>query len=139
MGRRTTTWSPGLAYWKVICWRSRMLAVMRSRSKWWTTGREKERRKESGTGRGTGVEVGIGETGEEAIVRRGGVIEGGIGTGIEMEEIGKETEETTIEIDDMMIEKGEKRGEEVVVVEKDDLSVEETNKLRAELGLPPLK
>merc|ERR1711936_32907 len=78
----------------------------------------RERRKESGTGRGTGVEVGIGETGEEAIVGRGGVIEGGIGTGIEMEEIGKETEETTIEIDDMMIEKGEKRGEEVVVVEK---------------------
>merc|ERR1711936_1395879 len=76
---------------------SRMLAVMRSRSKRWRTGREK---------------------GEEAIVGRGGVIEGGIGTGIEMEEIGKETEETTIEIDDMMIEKGEKRGEEVVVVEK---------------------
>merc|ERR1712179_893460 len=68
-----------------ICWRSRMLAVMRSRSKLW---------------------------------RRGRGIEGGIGTGIEMEEIGKETEETTIEIDDMMIEKGEKRGEEVVVVEK---------------------
>jgi len=90
----------------------------RSRSKWWRTGREKERRKESGTGRGTGVEVGRGERGEEEIVRRGGVIEGEIEKGIEMEEIGKETEEMTTEIDDMMTERGEIRGGEVVVVVK---------------------
>merc|ERR1719435_363659 len=84
-----------------------MPAGTRSRSKWWRTGREKERRKESGTG---------GDTGEEEIVRRGGVTKEGIETEKEMEEIGKETEEMTIEIDDMMTEKGEKReGEEVVV------------------------